>query len=113
MVKTGIARPKRVRLCATNNREEPHDRRIPRPRRARWPGDIAQARAGAAAPHEIVQSLTAEVRKALATPNLHQRFAEPSLSVTPSSPEELDTLIRSEAVRWGDVIPRASIGAPE
>ncbi len=69
--------------------------------------------APAATPREIVQRLNAEVRKALAAPDLQQRFAELSLSVTPSSPEELDALIKSEAVRWGDIIRRANIRAPE
>ena len=69
--------------------------------------------APAATPREIVQRLNAEVRKALAAPELQQRFAELSLSVTPSSPEELDALIKSEAVRWGEVIRRANIRAPE
>jgi tripartite-type tricarboxylate transporter receptor subunit TctC len=69
--------------------------------------------APAATPREIVQRLNAEVRKALAAPDLQQRFAELSLSVTPSSPEELDALIKSEAVRWGEVIRRAGIRAPE
>lgn len=69
--------------------------------------------APAATPRDIVQRLNAEVRKALAAPDLQQRFAELSLSVTPSSPEELDALIKSEAVRWGEVIRRANIRAPE
>jgi tripartite-type tricarboxylate transporter receptor subunit TctC len=69
--------------------------------------------APAATPREIVQKLNAEVRKALGAPDLQQRFAELSLSVTPSSPEELDALIKTEAVRWGDVIRRANIRAPE
>jgi tripartite-type tricarboxylate transporter receptor subunit TctC len=69
--------------------------------------------APAATPREIVQRLNAEVRKALAAPELQQRFAELSLSVTPSSPDELDALIKSEAVRWGEVIRRANIRAPE
>ena len=69
--------------------------------------------APAATPREIVQRLNAEVRKALAAPDLQQRFAELSLSVTPSSPEELDALIKSEAARWGEVIRRANIRAPE
>jgi tripartite-type tricarboxylate transporter receptor subunit TctC len=69
--------------------------------------------APAATPRGIIQKLNADVRKALAAPDLQQRFAELSLSVTPSSPEELDALIRSEAVRWGEVIRRANIRAPE
>jgi len=69
--------------------------------------------APAATPRDIIQRLNAEVRKALAAPDLQQRFADLSLSVTPSSPEELDALIKSEAVRWGEVIRRANIRAPE
>ena len=69
--------------------------------------------APAATPREIVQRLNAEVRKALAAPDLQQRFTDLSLSVTPSSPEELDALIKSETVRWGEVIRRANIRAPE
>jgi tripartite-type tricarboxylate transporter receptor subunit TctC len=69
--------------------------------------------APAATPRDIIQQLNGEVRKALAAPDLQQRFADLSLSVTPSSPEELDALIRSEAVRWAEVIRRAGIRAPE
>jgi len=69
--------------------------------------------APAATPREIIQRLNTEVRRALAAPELQQRFAELSLSVTPSSPEELDALIKSEAVRWGDVIKQAGIKAAE
>ena len=65
--------------------------------------------APAATPREIVQRLNAEIRRALADADLQQRFAELSLSVTPSSPEELDALIKSEAVRWGEVIHHAGI----
>lgn len=65
--------------------------------------------APAATPRDIVRRLNAEVRRALAAPDLQQRFAELSLSVDPSSPEELDALIKSEAVRWGEVIRRAGI----
>src|SRR5262245_15207230 len=69
--------------------------------------------APAATPRDTVQRLNAEVLKALAAPDLQRRFAELSLSVTPSTPGELDALIKSEAVRWGEVIRRAGIRAPE
>ena len=67
--------------------------------------------APAATPREIVQRLNAEVRRALAAADLQQRFAELSLSVDPSSPEELDAIIKSEAARWAEVIRRAGIRA--
>ncbi|MFI4999301.1 MAG: tripartite tricarboxylate transporter substrate binding protein [Reyranellales bacterium] len=69
--------------------------------------------APAATPRDIVQRLNAEVRRVLALPDLQQRFAELSMSVDPSSPEELDAIIKSEAVRWGEVIRRAGIKAAE
>ena len=69
--------------------------------------------APAATPGEVVQRLNTEVRRALAAADLQQRFAEISLSVTPSSPEELDGIIKAETARWGEVIRRAGIRAAE
>jgi tripartite-type tricarboxylate transporter receptor subunit TctC len=69
--------------------------------------------APAATPRDIIQRLNAEVHRALAAPDLQQRFGELSLSVNPSSPEELDAIIKSEAMRWADVIKQAGIKAAE
>lgn len=69
--------------------------------------------APAATPRDVVQRLNTEVLRALAMADLKQRFTELSLSVTPSSPEELDALIKSEAVRWADVIRQAGIRSIE
>jgi tripartite-type tricarboxylate transporter receptor subunit TctC len=66
-----------------------------------------------ATPRDIVQRLNAEVRSALAAPELQRRFAEVSMSVDPSSPEELDTFMKSEVVRWGEVIAKAGVKPPE
>jgi len=74
-----------------------------------WFGLIAPK----ATPRDIVQRLNTEVRRALAAPELLRRFAELSLSVNPSSPEELDIIIKSEIVRWGEVIRQAGIKSPE
>ncbi|HYX04020.1 MAG TPA: tripartite tricarboxylate transporter substrate binding protein [Reyranella sp.] len=69
--------------------------------------------APAATPRDTVQRLNAEVRRALAAPDVQPRFGEISLSVNPSSPEELDEIIKAEALRWAEVIRRAGIRAPE
>jgi tripartite-type tricarboxylate transporter receptor subunit TctC len=66
-----------------------------------------------ATPRDIVQRLNAEVRRALAAPELQQRFAELSLSVNFSTPEELDSTIKSEIARWGEVIRKAGVKSPE
>ncbi len=65
--------------------------------------------APAATPRDIIQRLNVEVRKALAGDDVQRRVDELSLAITPSSPEELDALIKSESVRWAEVIRRAGI----
>jgi tripartite-type tricarboxylate transporter receptor subunit TctC len=69
--------------------------------------------AAKATPRDIVQRLNAEVRRALAAPELQRRFAELSLSVNASTPEALDATIKAEIVRWGEVIREAGIKAAE
>jgi tripartite-type tricarboxylate transporter receptor subunit TctC len=69
--------------------------------------------APAATPREIVQRLNGEVRRVLAAGDLQRRFSDLSLSVDPSSPEELDAIIKAEALRWASVIRRADIRAAE
>lgn len=69
--------------------------------------------APAATPRDTVQRLNGEVRRALDATDVKQRFAELSLSVDPSSPEQLDAVIKSETVRWAEVIRRAGIRAAE
>jgi tripartite-type tricarboxylate transporter receptor subunit TctC len=65
--------------------------------------------APAATPREIVHRINAEVLKVLALPDIQQRFAELSIAANGSTPEALDATIRSEVVRWGDVIRNAGI----
>lgn len=64
-------------------------------------------------PREVVRRLNEEVVKALAAPDLQQRFAELSLTVDPGSPEELDARIKADTVQWTEVIRRAGIKAAE
>jgi tripartite-type tricarboxylate transporter receptor subunit TctC len=66
-----------------------------------------------ATPRDILQRLNAEVRRALGVAELQRRFAELSLSVNPSTPEELDATIKSEVARWNEVIREAGIKAVE
>ncbi len=112
-IKSGALRA----LAVTSPQRAPGLPDVPTLAEAGVPGSSVETWFGltapAATPRDIVQRLNAEVRKALTAPELQQRFAELSLSVTPSSPEELDALIKSEAVRWGEVIRRAGIKAPE
>jgi len=60
-------------------------------------------------PPAVVQRLSAEVRKKLASPEVQQRLAGLGAEVSPTGPDELGTLIRLERERYGKVIRDAKI----
>jgi len=69
--------------------------------------------APAGTPHEIRQRLNAEVKRALALPDVKQRYADLGMTVEDSTPESLDGYIKSEIAKWTKVITDANIKAPE
>lgn len=62
-------------------------------------------------PREAIDRLNAEVRKALAAPDVKERLAALGAEVSPSSPEELGALIRSERVRYDKLIRELNLKA--
>jgi tripartite-type tricarboxylate transporter receptor subunit TctC len=72
---------------------------------ASWNALAAPART----PREVVDRLNAELKKALASPDLKKKLAELSVEAKSSSPEQLASLLGSEIKRWGGVIERARI----
>jgi tripartite-type tricarboxylate transporter receptor subunit TctC len=65
-----------------------------------WGGIIGPAHM----PKEIVTRLNAEIRKALASPAVRERFKALGAEITPSTPEEFRELARRETVKWAGVI---------
>jgi tripartite-type tricarboxylate transporter receptor subunit TctC len=65
--------------------------------------------APAGTPGEIVNRLSAEVRKALAKPEVRDRIASFAAEVTPSNPEQLAVFVKSQLVSWGKRIKDAGI----
>ena len=57
--------------------------------------------------------LNAEVKRALALPDVKQRFADLGMTAEDSTPEGLDAYIRSEIAKWTKVIKDADIKATE
>ena len=55
-------------------------------------------------PKDIVDRLNMEMRKALASPALQEKFKTFGASATPSSPEEFLALSRAETKKWAEVI---------
>jgi tripartite-type tricarboxylate transporter receptor subunit TctC len=69
--------------------------------------------APAGTPRDVLATLNAEVRKAIALPDVKQRFADLGMTAEDSTPEGLDGYIRSEIAKWTKVIKDADIKAPE
>lgn len=62
-------------------------------------------------PPAVVDRLSAEVRKALASPDVKERLAGLGAEVSPTGPSELGALIRLERDRYGKLIREAGIKA--
>ena len=67
--------------------------------------------APAGTPREIVQRLSDELQKALATPETIARLEKMGTQITPGSADELDALIQREIVRWSRIIRERNIKA--
>lgn len=68
-----------------------------------WFGMLAPA----GTPPEIVEKLNTELRRIVALPGLGDRLT--AIELTSSSPEELDTFIRSEMDRWTPLIKQLGL----
>jgi tripartite-type tricarboxylate transporter receptor subunit TctC len=62
-------------------------------------------------PPAVVERLSAEVRKSLASPEVKERLAGLGAEVSAAGPDELGTLIRMERARYGKLIREAGIKA--
>jgi tripartite-type tricarboxylate transporter receptor subunit TctC len=62
-------------------------------------------------PPAIVAKLNAEIHKALADPEVKERLAGLGAEVSPTTPQELATLVRTEYERYGKLIREANIKA--
>jgi len=65
--------------------------------------------APAGTPKDVIALLNREIAKAVASPDLKERFATMGFSPIGSSPEEFASLIRSDMDRWGQVIRAANL----
>jgi tripartite-type tricarboxylate transporter receptor subunit TctC len=60
-------------------------------------------------PHDVVARLSAEIRKAIESPDLRERFMALGLEPTANSPEEMAAFLKNEQQRYGDIIRKANI----
>jgi len=60
-------------------------------------------------PRDIIAKLSAEIGKAIQSPDLRERFMALGLEPTSNSPEEMAEYLKREQQRYGDIIRRANI----
>jgi tripartite-type tricarboxylate transporter receptor subunit TctC len=65
--------------------------------------------APAGTPREVLARLNLEVQRALAQPDVKQRFADLGMTGEDSTPDGLDAYIRAEIAKWTKVIKEADI----
>ena len=65
----------------------------------------------AGTPRDIVNRLSAEVKRALAAPELRERFSALGMEVVGSTPAEAASFLDVEIVKWNRVITQAGIKA--
>jgi tripartite-type tricarboxylate transporter receptor subunit TctC len=86
---------------------------VPTMAEAGFPGQEADTLQGvlvpAATPKEIVALLHRELVKAIAAPDLQQRFAELGFDAAGTTPEQFAAQIKDEIAKWGKVIRAADI----
>jgi len=68
-----------------------------------WGGVIGPANL----PHGIVAALHAEIRKALSSPFVLERFRQLDTEADGGTPEEFLALVRSETPKWAEVVKRS------
>jgi tripartite-type tricarboxylate transporter receptor subunit TctC len=66
----------------------------------------------AGTPRPVVDRLHGAMVKALAAPDIKQKFAEQTVEISGSTPEEFDKYIRAEIAKWSKVV-KASGAKPD
>ncbi|ABR89531.1 tricarboxylate binding receptor [Janthinobacterium sp. Marseille] len=60
-------------------------------------------------PPEVVERMTEEVKKALASPEIHQNWTSAGSDIPNMSQAEFTTMIASEIARWGQVVKSSGV----
>jgi tripartite-type tricarboxylate transporter receptor subunit TctC len=74
---------------------------------AAWFGVFAPANT----PKPIVDKLSAEIRKAVSSPDVRQRLVDLGAEPLGSSPDEFSAFVKAEYIKWGQLIKEAGIRA--
>ena len=62
-------------------------------------------------PRPLVSRINADIRAALATPELKERFAAQGIEIATGTAEQFTAMIKAEIVRWAEIVKTAGIKA--
>jgi len=98
-------------LAVTSARRVPAFAELPTVAESGVPGFDISAWAGAivpaGVPQVVIARLNAEINKALATSAVREKFPEMGLEVAGGTPEQYAAHIKSETLKWADVVKRS------
>jgi tripartite-type tricarboxylate transporter receptor subunit TctC len=106
--------PDKLRVIATSGEErDPLLKDVPTAKESGLPGYVVTSWNGVGAPAgvpaEIITTLSAEIRRALASPDVRDRMLRLGLEARGSTPEEMRNRMAADAARWREVIEKAGI----
>ena len=106
--------PDRLHVIATSGEErDPLLKDVPTAKESGLPDYVVTSWNGVGAPAgvpaEIITALSAEIRRALAAPDVQERMLRLGLEARGSTPEEMRNRMAKDAARWREVIEKAGI----
>ena len=106
--------PDKLRVIATSGEvRDPLLKDVPTAKESGLPAYVVTSWNGVGAPAgvpaEIITALSAEIRRALAAPDVAERMLRLGLQARGSTPEEMRNRMAADAARWREVIEKAGI----
>jgi tripartite-type tricarboxylate transporter receptor subunit TctC len=102
-------------LAVTSRRRAPSLPDVPTFAEAGFPTVEVDSRYGvlapAATPREVIAKLNAAIVKALASPEVRERYPAQGLEPAPSTPQEYQNYIRDDIAKWRKVVAAAKLQA--
>jgi putative tricarboxylic transport membrane protein len=106
--------PDKIHVIATSGEErDPLLKEVPTAKESGLPNYVVTSWNGVGAPAgvpaEIISTLSTEIRRALASPDVRERMLRLGLEARGSTPEEMRNRMATDAAKWREVIDKAGI----
>ena len=110
---TYIREGRMIGLATTGPKREPRVPGMPTVREAGYPAlegcNWLALFAPGGTPRPIIDRLNADVVKVLAMPDVRERLTSAGMDPSPTTPEELGNMVKSDLARWGPIIKQLGL----